>query len=95
LPGRKAPRVAFPDEVQVMNYIDAHAHVWTPDTIHYPLGEGWKKEDMQPASFTAAELLKHAKPAGVTRINLIQMSYYCPKDLNSTKGKGFENPCPI
>jgi predicted TIM-barrel fold metal-dependent hydrolase len=74
-----------------MNYIDAHAHVWTPDTIHYPLGEGWKKEDMSPASFTAEELLKHAKAAGVTRINLIQMSYYYPKDPISGKGKGFDN----
>jgi len=59
-----------------MNYIDAHAHVWTPDTIHYPLAKGYTKEDMKPASFTADELLKNAKPAGVTRVNLIQMSFY-------------------
>jgi predicted TIM-barrel fold metal-dependent hydrolase len=59
-----------------MNYIDAHAHVWTPDTIHYPLAKGFKKEDMNPASFTAEELLKHAKPVGVNRVNLIQMSFY-------------------
>jgi len=59
-----------------MNYIDAHAHVWTSDTIHYPLAKGYKKEDMRPASFTADDLLKHAKPAGVSRVNLIQMSYY-------------------
>ncbi len=59
-----------------MNYIDAHAHVWTSDTIHYPLAKGYKKEDMRPASFTADDLMKHAKAAGVTRVNLIQMSYY-------------------
>src|SRR5262245_659785 len=59
-----------------MNYIDAHVHVWTPDTAHYPLAAGFKKEDMKPASFTPQELFKHSKPTGVTRINLIQMSYY-------------------
>jgi predicted TIM-barrel fold metal-dependent hydrolase len=63
-----------------MNYIDAHVHVWTPDTAHYPLAAGFKKEDMKPASFTPQELFKHSKPAGVARINLIQMSHY-----------GFEN----
>jgi len=31
---------------------------------------------MKPPSFTPQELFKHSKPAGVTRINLIQMSYY-------------------
>src|SRR5437016_231002 len=58
------------------HYIDAHVHVWTPDTAHYPLAAGYKKEDMKPPSFTPEELFKHAKPVGVTRINLIQMSYY-------------------
>ena len=64
-----------------MNYIDAHVHVWTPDTAHYPLAAGFKKSDMKPASFTPEELFKHCKPVGVTRVNLIQMSYY-----------GFEKP---
>jgi predicted TIM-barrel fold metal-dependent hydrolase len=59
-----------------MNYIDAHVHVWTPDTLHYPLAKGYKKEDMKPASFTPEELFKHTRPAGVNRVNLIQMSYY-------------------
>jgi predicted TIM-barrel fold metal-dependent hydrolase len=59
-----------------MNYIDAHVHVWTDDTAHYPLAKGYKKEDMKPASFTPEELFKHTKPAGVNRINLIQMSFY-------------------
>jgi predicted TIM-barrel fold metal-dependent hydrolase len=31
---------------------------------------------MQPRSFTALELLAHCRPAGVGRVNLIQMSYY-------------------
>lgn len=63
-------------EAKRMNYIDAHVHVWTPDTTRYPLAVGFKKENMMPVSFTAEELFKHCKPAGVGRINLIQMSFY-------------------
>jgi predicted TIM-barrel fold metal-dependent hydrolase len=59
-----------------MGFIDAHVHVWTPDTDHYPLAPGYKAADMKPASFTPEELFKHARPAGVDRINLIQMSFY-------------------
>lgn len=59
-----------------MAFIDAHVHVWTPDVAHYPLATGYKKEDMKPASFTPEELFKHSQPAGVDRINLIQMSFY-------------------
>jgi predicted TIM-barrel fold metal-dependent hydrolase len=59
-----------------MAFIDAHVHVWTSDTSHYPLSTGFKKEDMKPRSFTPVELFKHSKPAGVDRINLIQMSFY-------------------
>jgi predicted TIM-barrel fold metal-dependent hydrolase len=59
-----------------MRGIDAHVHVWTPDTAHYPLAAGYKKADMQPPSFTPEQLFKHTKPAGVDRVNLIQMSYY-------------------
>ncbi len=56
--------------------IDAHSHIWTPDLAHYPLAAGFQKADMQPASFTAEELLALCRPAGVGRVNLIQMSYY-------------------
>jgi len=59
-----------------MGFIDAHVHVWTDDTAHYPLGRGWKKEDMAPKRFTPEDLFKHTKPAGVDRVNLMQMSYY-------------------
>lgn len=57
-------------------FIDAHVHVWTPDTTKYPLAKGYSKDDMKPPSFTPEELLAHAKPCGVTRITLIQMSFY-------------------
>ena len=59
-----------------MPIIDAHVHVWTPDTERYPLAKGFTKADMKPASFTPEELLTHCKPEGVDRIVLIQMSYY-------------------
>lgn len=59
-----------------MNFIDAHVHVWTPDTIHYPLAEGYKPENMRPRSFTPDDLFKHTRANGVDRINLIQMSFY-------------------
>jgi predicted TIM-barrel fold metal-dependent hydrolase len=57
-------------------FIDAHSHIWTPDVAHYPLSAGFTVADMQPRSFTAEELLATCRPAGVGRVNLIQMSYY-------------------
>jgi predicted TIM-barrel fold metal-dependent hydrolase len=59
-----------------MGFIDAHVHVWTPDVSHYPLAAGYQVENIKPRSFTPDELFKHSKPAGVERINLIQMSFY-------------------
>lgn len=59
-----------------MAIIDAHVHVWTPDTDKYPLAKGFAKEDMKPPSFTPEELFAHCKPEGVSRIVLIQMSFY-------------------
>lgn len=73
-------------EAKPMGYIDAHLHVWTPDTAKYPLAPGYKKEDMQPPSFTPEELFVHAKSQGVTRFVLVQMSYYV-----SQKDKVFDN----
>ena len=57
-------------------WIDAHVHVWTPDTARYPLAAGFTKQEMQPPSFRPAELFGHCRPVGVKRITLIQMSYY-------------------
>jgi predicted TIM-barrel fold metal-dependent hydrolase len=57
-------------------YIDAHSHIWTPDVAHYPLAPGFTVENMKPPSFTAEELLALCRPAGVGRVNLIQMSFY-------------------
>ena len=55
-------------------YIDAHSHVWTPDVAHDPLARGFAIADMKPRSFTAEELLTVCRPAGVGRVNIIQMS---------------------
>lgn len=68
--GRTA--LAAPDS----EFIDAHVHVWTPDTQRYPLAATFKPADMKPASFTPEELFAHSKPAGVNRVVLIQMSFY-------------------
>ncbi|MGB8170946.1 MAG: amidohydrolase family protein [Chthoniobacteraceae bacterium] len=58
------------------DYIDAHVHVWTPDTERYPIAATFKVADMKPASFTPEELFAHCKPEGVSRVVLIQMSFY-------------------
>ncbi|MEZ6044838.1 MAG: amidohydrolase family protein [Planctomycetaceae bacterium] len=56
--------------------IDAHSHIWTPETIAYPLAAGWRKANMAPASFTAEELLEHMRKSSVDKTVLIQMSFY-------------------
>lgn len=57
-------------------YIDAHVHVWTPDTARYSLAAGFRRDEMKPPSFTPEELFEHARPANVARVVLIQMSFY-------------------
>jgi predicted TIM-barrel fold metal-dependent hydrolase len=57
-------------------YIDAHSHIWTPDTDRYPLAGKQTKADLKPPSFTPEELLAVAKPHGVTRVVLIQHKPY-------------------
>ncbi|MBW3540441.1 MAG: amidohydrolase [Planctomycetes bacterium] len=59
-----------------MMYIDAHSHIWIPDTERYPLAPGWRRQQMAPESFTDEELMHHALPVGVERVVLIQMSFY-------------------
>jgi predicted TIM-barrel fold metal-dependent hydrolase len=56
--------------------IDAHVHVWTPDSERYPLAAGFRRDEMKPPSFTPEELFEHARPCGVERVVLIQMSFY-------------------
>jgi len=56
--------------------IDAHVHVWTPETERYPLAAGFRRDEMKPPSFTPEQLFEHARPCGVSRVVLIQMSFY-------------------
>jgi predicted TIM-barrel fold metal-dependent hydrolase len=76
LVGMVAPEFTWADQHPGTGWIDAHVHVWHPDTTRYPLDSGFDRSSMQPASFTAAELFDHCRPAGVDRIVLIQMSFY-------------------
>ena len=55
-------------------WIDAHTHLWTPDTQKFPLATWAKVADMQPPSFTAEEWLALARPAGVEQAVLVQHS---------------------
>ncbi len=58
-------------------FIDAHAHVWTPDTQAYPRAAAFAgKKEVSPRSFTPEELMAHCRPEGVARVVLIQMSFY-------------------
>ena len=57
-------------------WIDAHVHVWTSNTNDYPLAGGFRREEMQPPSFEPTELMSLARPCGVSRVVLIQMSFY-------------------
>ena len=59
-----------------MPIIDAHAHVWAGENPRYPLAAGKQRGADGPLSFTPEDLMRHARPAGVTRVNLIQMSFY-------------------
>lgn len=56
--------------------VDAHVHVWSPDTGRHPLAPGHTVAEMQPPSFTPEELLAACRPHGVARVVLIQMSFY-------------------
>ncbi|MEO1981964.1 MAG: amidohydrolase family protein, partial [Fuerstiella sp.] len=57
-------------------WIDAHSHIWTPDTSQFKLQPGMTVEDLAPKSFTADELMAVAKPAGVGRVVLIQHTLF-------------------
>lgn len=57
-------------------WIDAHSHIWPPETDKFPLVAGKTKADLDPPSFTDDELMAIAGPEGVDRVVLIQHSVY-------------------
>lgn len=59
-----------------MAYIDAHVHVWTQEVEKYPLAAKYRIEDVRPPIFLPEDILAHARPCGVERVVLVQMSYY-------------------
>lgn len=56
-------------------YIDAHVHVWPPNTAKYPQAPNMTKGSCVD-SFTPEQLFTHCRPEGVDRIVLIQMSFF-------------------
>ena len=67
-----------------MSWIDAHVHIWTQDTSAYPRrdrypvpgGTDVAKVEANPPHFPPEHLLDITRPFGVTRIGLVQMSFY-------------------
>ena len=57
-------------------FIDAHSHVWSPDTARWPLAKGQTKDDLKPPSFTPEELFALCHPEKIGRVVLIQHHTY-------------------
>lgn len=74
---RTVDPIAHPaEDLDTGGWIDAHSHIWTPDLDRYPLGQGFGVERLKPPSFTAEELLAECRPHGVSRVVLIQNTFY-------------------
>ena len=58
------------------NFVDAHVHLWTNNFSEYPLAHNFTPRDMKPAVFLPGDILQLARSSGVSRIILVQMSYY-------------------
>ena len=56
--------------------IDPHSHIWTRDLKRFPLAAGSTLKDLDPPSFTAAELLQVMQKHDVGRAVLIQHHIY-------------------
>ena len=72
LAGRGLSRGAEEDS---KGWIDAHVHLWPKETKKYPVAKGYDKSGLR-AGFTAEDLFAECRPQGVSRIVLIQMSFY-------------------
>ena len=76
LAGRRALAAARQEAQVEPGVVDAHAHVWSGDTAKYPLAPGFTGKDLWFPSFTVEELLEQSRAAGVSRVNLVQMTWY-------------------
>src|SRR5262245_36644374 len=63
-----SPAFAAPPDLAKLPYIDAHSHVWSPDTKRWPLAAGQTRDDLKPPSFTPEELFALAEPERVGRV---------------------------
>ena len=68
-------KVATPSS-QATSIVDAHVHVWSPNTSEFPLAPGFSKSDLWFPSHTVEEVRRLGATAGVTRFNLVQMTWY-------------------
>ena len=64
-----------------MTWIDTHIHIWTQDTKRY---SGTDLEDFEPKEFMPEDILRHAKPSGVSRIVMVQIGNYGPDNSKLT-----------
>ncbi len=71
----KNQATAFND-VEEYPWIDAHSHIWTPDTSIFRFAPGVTPQDLVPESFTDDELMAVARRHGVGRIVLIQHTLF-------------------
>lgn len=56
--------------------IDSHVHIWTDDFVRYPLDAQFSPADLAIPRVIPSDVLSQALPNGVSRIVLVQMSYY-------------------
>lgn len=63
-------------DTQSLPWIDAHSHIWPPDTSAFQLSPGMTVDDLSPKSFTDQQLMAIARPEGVGRVVLIQHTLF-------------------
>ncbi len=71
-----APASSTPEADPGAGWIDAHSHIWTPDTSTFALQPGITADDLLPRRFTDGELMAIAGPEGVDRVVLIQHTIF-------------------
>ena len=67
-----------------MQFIDSHVHIWTKDEKTYkrhpsypiPGGIDASKIEINPKHFPPESIISMAKPFGIDRVCLVQMSFY-------------------
>ena len=59
-----------------MTWVDAHIHLWTSEVDKYPLAGDQTAGDLDPPDFTPEMYLEHARPAGISRVIIVQTGYH-------------------